>query len=131
MAAWQSNHSSSTSSSSGAFSWRGSVSSSSDSPPHASSGNGTAGRVIPAGAGRKLKFRSATPSPPLMSGSAPANFSGSLHKFHPSAAAAVAIKSAQDDGIVSDESISECDEGPSPSQVFYSLDYLFANRKVK
>lgn len=113
LAAWQSNHSS-TSSSSGAFSWksseRGSVSSSSDSPPHASS-NGTASRVIPSG-GRKLKFRSATPSPPLMSGSAPANFSGSLHKFHPSIAV-----SAKDDGIASDESISECDEEHSPSQV--------------
>lgn len=48
-----------------------------------------------------------------MSGSAPANFSGSLHKFHPGAVAAVANKIGQDDGIVSDESISECDEGPS------------------
>lgn len=119
VAAWQSNHSSSTSSSSGAFSWRGSVSSSSDSPPHASSSStGTAGRVLPVGTGRKLKFRSATPSPPLMSGSAPANFSGSLHKFHPGANRnPVVAKNAQDDGIVSDESISECDEGPSPSQV--------------
>lgn len=118
LAAWQSNHSS-TSSSSGAFSWRGSVSSSSDSPPHASSGTGTAGRVIPSGAGRKLKFRSATPSPPLMSGSAPANFSGSLSKFHPTAAATIIAKNGQDDGIVSDESISECDEESSPSQVFF------------
>ncbi|EFX76328.1 hypothetical protein DAPPUDRAFT_226110 [Daphnia pulex] len=119
VAAWQqSNHSSS--SSSGAFSWRGSVSSSSDSPPHASSSSGStgaAGRVLPVGTGRKLKFRSATPSPPLMSGSAPANFSGSLNKFHPGANRAPVAKNAQDDGIVSDESISECDEGPSPSQV--------------
>ncbi|KAI9565804.1 hypothetical protein GHT06_009599 [Daphnia sinensis] len=115
VAAWQSNHSS-TSSSSGAFSWRGSVSSSSDSPPHASS-TGTAGRVLPVGQGRKLKFRSATPSPPLMSGSAPANFSGSLYKFHSGPRATAVAKQAQDDGIVSDESISECDEGPSPSQV--------------
>ena len=125
LAAWQSNHSSN-SSSSGAFSWRGSVSSSSDSPPHASSATGTAGQVIPAGAGRKLKFRSATPSPPLqMSGSAPANFSGSLHKFHPAAA----NKGGHDDGIVSDESISECDEEPSPSQVtlinLLMINYLF------
>lgn len=115
VAAWQSNHSS-TSSSSGAFSWRGSVSSSSDSPPHASS-TGTAGRVLPVGQGRKLKFRSATPSPPLMSGSAPANFYGSLYKFHSGPRATAVAKQAQDDGIVSDESISECDEGPSPSQV--------------
>lgn len=47
-----------------------------------------------------------------MSGSAPANFSGSLHKFHPG----IAVKNGQDDGIVSDESISECDEEPSPAQ---------------
>jgi hypothetical protein len=50
-----------------------------------------------------------------MSGSAPANFSGSLNKFHPGATRAPVAKNAQDDGIVSDESISECDEGPSPS----------------
>ena len=94
------------------------MSSSSDSPPHASSSTGTAGRVLPVGTGRKLKFRSATPSPPLMSGSAPANFSGSLHKFHLGAkAAATVAKNGHDDGIVSDESISECDEGSPPSQV--------------
>lgn len=104
LAAWQSNHSSS--SSSGAFSWGGSASSSGDSPPHASSSGGggvRAGSRLPTG--RKLKFRSAPPSPPL-SGSAPASFSGSVIKFH----------STADDGIVSDESISESDEGGSTSQ---------------
>jgi hypothetical protein len=55
-----------------------------------------------------------------MSGSAPANFSGSLNKFHPGATRAPVAKNAQDDGIVSDESISECDEGPSPSQVYFN-----------
>ena len=58
-----------------------------------------------------------------MSGSAPANFSGSLHKFHPAAAAA--NKGGQDDGIVSDESISECDEGSSPSQVIIFCASIF------
>ena len=59
-----------------------------------------------------------------MSGSAPANFSGSLHKFHPAAAAA--NKGGQDDGIVSDESISECDEGSSPSQVIIFCASIFS-----
>jgi len=99
LAAWQSSHSSS--SSSGAFSWRGSVSSSSDSPPHAAASSSAST------ANRKGKFRSTTPSPPLvLAGSAPASFSGI--KFHPS---------GHDDGIVSDESISESDEGVNnPSQ---------------
>jgi len=96
LAAWQSNVSSS--SSSGAFSWAGSASG--DSPPHASCSGSTI--RIPT-SGRKLKFRSGTPSPPLI-GSAPASFSGSVTKYrHPSAA-------ATDDGIASDESISESDE---------------------
>lgn len=107
LAAWQSNQSS-TSSSSGAFSWRGSVSSNGDSPPHGPTPAGTAGTGVPGQrvpvSGRKLKFRSATPSPPLMSGSAPANYSGSVLKFHSQQ------PSGRDDGIASDESISECDE---------------------
>jgi hypothetical protein len=113
LAAWQSSHSSS-SSSSGAFSWRGSVSSSSDSPPHAAASSSAST------ANRKGKFRSTTPSPPLvLAGSAPASFSGI--KFHPS---------GHDDGIVSDESISESDEGVNnPSQVCSSS--AFHLQKVK
>ena len=112
LAAWQSSHSSS--SSSGAFSWRGSVSSSSDSPPHAAASSSAST------ANRKGKFRSTTPSPPLvLAGSAPASFSGI--KFHPS---------GHDDGIVSDESISESDEGVNnPSQVCSSS--AFHLQKVK
>ena len=101
LAAWQSNQSSS--SSSGAFSWGGSANG--DSPPHRSSSNGATRHAI---SGRKLKFRSGTPSPPLI-GSAPAYFSSSsssslsgVAKFH---------QMSHDDGIVSDESISESDEG--------------------
>jgi len=98
LAAWQSNHSSS--SSSGAVSWRGSVSSSGDSPPHAAASTSS-------GANRKAKCRSTTPSPPLvLAGSAPASFA-ELHKYH---------TTSGDDGIVSDESISESDETQSNSQ---------------
>ena len=128
MAAWQSNQSS-TSSSSGAFSWRGSVSSSGDSPPHAVVGSGsvasraaTNASAIAAGSsgvGRKLKFRSATPSPPLMSGSAPAAYAGNLLARFRAASSSTTTTSVAtigpDDGIASDESISECDEGHSPS----------------
>lgn len=115
LAAWQSNQSS-TSSSSGAFSWRGSVSSNGDSPPHIPApgntvGGGGGGPIRSIGvAGRKLKFRSATPSPPLMSGSAPANYSGSVVRFHHQQAG------SKDDGIASDESISECDEETQPAR---------------
>ena len=126
MAAWQSNQSS-TSSSSGAFSWRGSVSSSGDSPPHAVAGsvasraatNASAIAAGSSGVGRKLKFRSATPSPPLMSGSAPAAYAGNLLARFRAASSSTTTTSVAtigpDDGIASDESISECDEGHSPS----------------
>jgi len=108
LAAWQSNQSSS--SSSGAFSWGGSANG--DSPPHRSSYNGATRHAI---SGRKLKFRSGTPSPPLI-GSAPAYFSSSsssslsgVAKFH---------QMSHDDGIVSDESISESDEGQAGGIIY-------------
>lgn len=122
LAAWHCSHSSS--SSSGAFSWRGSVSSSSDSPPHgvmtAASGGGATSSLNGSSssrASRKLKFRSTTPSPPL-SGSAPASFAGKFlhHQVN------------NDDGIASDESISESDEGQSTSQV--TLQYNKFKKKL-
>ena len=146
MAAWQSNQSS-TSSSSGAFSWRGSVSSSGDSPPHAlatgpsvvsrAATNASAIAAGSSGVGRKLKFRSATPSPPLMSGSAPAAYAGNLLARFRAAATSSSTTNASttigpDDGIASDESISECDEGQqhSPagsSQVWHApFSFLFS-----
>ncbi len=127
LAAWQSNQSS-TSSSSGAFSWRGSVSSNGDSPPHgaavAAPNTGVSNGVAPSGVrGRKLKFRSATPSPPLVSGSAPANYSGSVIKFHHHPSPAPSSGTNKDDGIASDESISECDEEPQGRSVIYQCTF--------
>ena len=119
LAAWQSNVSSS--SSSGAFSWGGSANG--DSPPHASSSTSGSTRIPTSG--RKLKFRSGTPSPPLI-GSAPASFSGSVTKYHHPSAAATAAAAGTDDGIASDESISESDELLSTTSQVWGGEGVFA-----